>query len=113
MGRTIGYPTANIVLSDLEKLLPGNGVYARKSQDQGEYRSPEWNGMMNIGVRPTVDGINQVIEVNIFDFEGDLYGKSLEVEVLHFLRAEQKFNGLDALKTQLGLDQALAKRLLA
>jgi riboflavin kinase/FMN adenylyltransferase len=113
LGRTIGYPTANIVLSDLEKLLPGNGVYAVKARIKGNTQAPEWKGMMNIGVRPTVDGFNQVIEVNIFDFEGDLYGKSLEVEVLHFLRAEQKFNGLDALKTQLGLDQALAKRLLA
>ena len=113
LGRTIGYPTANIVLSDIEKLLPGNGVYAVKARIKGNTEAPEWKGMMNIGVRPTVDGINQVIEVNIFDFDGDLYGKSLEVEVLHFLRAEQKFNGLDALKTQLGLDQALAKRLLA
>lgn len=113
LGRTIGYPTANIVLSDLEKLLPGNGVYAVKARMKGNTETSEWKGMMNIGVRPTVDGINQVIEVNIFDFEGDIYGKSLEVQVLHFLRAEQKFNGLDSLKTQLGLDQALAKRLLA
>ncbi len=113
LGRTIGFPTANLVLSDLEKLLPGNGVYAVKAKMKGNTETPEWKGMMNIGVRPTVDGINQVIEVNIFDFEGDLYGKSLEVQVLHFLRAEQKFNGLDALKIQLGLDLALAKRLLA
>ena len=112
LGRTIGYPTANLVLSDLEKLVPGNGVYAVKLRLKSNADSPEWKGMMNIGVRPTVDGINRVIEVNLFDFEGDLYGKSLEVQVLHFLRAEQKFNGLDALKTQLGLDKALAKRLL-
>ena len=113
LGRTIGYPTANLVLSDLEKLIPGNGVYAVQVLIKKGDPAQVLNGMMNIGVRPTVDGINRVIEVNLFDFEGDLYGKCLEVRVLHFLRAEQKFNGLDALKNQLALDQTLSKRLLA
>lgn len=113
LGRTIGYPTANLVLSDLEKLIPGNGVYAVQVLIKKGGPTEVLNGMMNIGVRPTVDGINRVIEVNIFDFEADLYGKILEVRVLHFLRSEQKFQGLDALKNQLALDQELAKRLLA
>ncbi len=113
LGRTIGYPTANLVLVDSEKLLPGNGVYAVKVIVKQREPAQILNGMMNIGVRPTVDGINRVIEVNLFDFEGDIYGKTLEVRVLHFLRSEQKFNGLDALKNQLALDQALAKQLLA
>jgi riboflavin kinase/FMN adenylyltransferase len=113
LGRTIGYPTANLVLSDSEKLVPGNGVYAVHVLIKQEQHPQILQGMMNIGVRPTVDGINLVIEVNLFDFDGDLYGKTLEVQVLHFLRLEQKFNGLEALKTQLALDQVMAKQLLA
>jgi len=113
LGRTIGYPTANLALADLEKLVPGNGVYAVKAKIKGNALWQDLPGMMNIGVRPTVDGINRVIEVNLFDFDQDIYGKAMEVSVLHFLRGEEKFNGLDALKNQLALDKELAKRLLA
>lgn len=113
LGRTIGYPTANLALSDLEKLVPGNGVYAVKAKIKGNTHEAHLNGMMNIGVRPTVDGINRVIEVNLFDFDQDIYGKAMEVSVMHFLRGEEKFNGLDALKNQLALDKELAKRLLS
>ncbi len=113
LGRTIGYPTANLVLIDATKLIPGNGVYAVNVLVKEHQNQHLFQGMMNIGVRPTVDGINRVIEVNLFDFEGNLYDKTLEVNILHFLRTEQKFNGLAELKNQLALDQALAMRLLA
>jgi riboflavin kinase/FMN adenylyltransferase len=76
----------------------------------------EWTeekiGMMNIGVRPTVGGLNRVNEVNIFDFDGDLYGKTLRIYVHAFLRPEQKFSGLEELKTQLGKDREAAMKLV-
>lgn len=108
LGRKLGYPTANLVLTDNEKLIPANGVYAvlvnrvpgQPAENMG------LKGMMNIGVRPTVDGLNRVIEVNIFDFDTDIYGETLAINVLHRLRAEQKFEGLDALKEQLARDKA-------
>lgn len=107
LGRTIGYPTANLHITSEEKLIPGNGVYAVRVRSLGlGVRSLE--GMMNIGVRPTVDGKKRVIEVNIFDFEEDIYGQTLQVQVHHYLRGEVKFNGLDELKQQLQKDKLSA-----
>ncbi|HRP56573.1 bifunctional riboflavin kinase/FAD synthetase [Agriterribacter sp.] len=107
LGRTIGYPTANLHVENPEKLIPGNGVYAVEIKIGEQF----FKGMMNIGFRPTVDGSKMVIEVNIFDFDRDIYHTGLRVHVKYFLRPEQKFNGLDALKIQLGKDrlEALAK----
>ena len=106
MGRTIGYPTANLQIDDDEKLVPGNGVYAVElSMDEDESLL---KGMMNIGVRPTVDGITRTIEVNIFDFDKDIYGKYIRVYVKHYLRGEVKFNSLEELKRQLGNDKKKA-----
>ncbi|QEC43735.1 bifunctional riboflavin kinase/FAD synthetase [Pseudobacter ginsenosidimutans] len=102
LGRTLGYPTANLQLTTEEKLVPGNGVYAvTVVLPSGETKQ----GMMNIGVRPTVDGTKRMIEVNIFDFNQDIYGSVLRVYVQKYLRGEQKFNGLDALKQQLAIDK--------
>lgn len=102
LGRTLGYPTANLQLATEEKLVPGNGVYAVTVVLQsGETKQ----GMMNIGVRPTVDGTKRMIEVNIFDFNQDIYGSILRIYVQKYLRGEQKFNGLDALKEQLSIDK--------
>ena len=102
LGRTLGYPTANLQLTMEEKLVPGNGVYAvTVVLPSGETKQ----GMMNIGVRPTVDGTKRMIEVNIFDFNQDIYGSVLRVYVQQYLRGEQKFNGLDALKHQLSIDK--------
>ncbi|NML21947.1 bifunctional riboflavin kinase/FAD synthetase [Pseudoflavitalea sp. G-6-1-2] len=102
LGRTLGFPTANLQIAQEEKLIPGNGVYAVAVKLQtGEYKT----GMMNIGVRPTVDGTKRMIEVNIFDFDQDIYGTTLRVYVQKYLRGEQKFNGLDALKAQLAIDK--------
>lgn len=104
LGRTIGYPTANLETGNPEKLIPGNGVYAVAVTAGGQYLK----GMMNIGFRPTVDGSRQVIEVHIFDFDRDIYNTTVRVYVKRFLRKEQKFNGLDALKTQLAQDREIA-----
>jgi riboflavin kinase / FMN adenylyltransferase len=107
IGRSIGYPTANLVITEKSKLIPGDGVYAVDLKVSDE---PDkiYRGMMNIGYRPTVDGTKKMIEVNIFDFDRDIYNKSLKVSVKKFLRAERKFGSLDELKNQLALDKAEA-----
>ena len=125
LGRTIGYPTANLEIEDKEKLIPGNGVYAVEVEIVGsgfvnselsmgnEEKSTHFlKGMMNIGIRPTVDGTKRTIEVNLFHFNKDLYGQILRVFIKHYLRGEVKFNGLDALKTQLAQDKINALELL-
>jgi riboflavin kinase / FMN adenylyltransferase len=107
LGRTIGYPTANIKPLDADQLVPANGVYAVRIKRQEQ----EYKGMLNIGVKPTVTTENKpTIEVNIFDMDEDLYGEQLEVFFVERLRAEEKFPSLDILKEQLARDrqQALA-----
>ena len=113
IGRTIGYPTANLQMQDNNKLIPGNGVYAVKVdlQKTGE-KITSFNGMMNIGVRPTVEGTLRMIEVNIFYFDEEIYGDTLTVHIQKRLRNEQKFNGLDELKAQLLKDSEQAKAAL-
>jgi riboflavin kinase / FMN adenylyltransferase len=101
-GRTIGYPTANLEILNDEKIVPANGVYAVNIA-MNDNRS--FKGMMNIGVRPTVDGTRRTIEVNIFDFEEDLYGKLVRIFVKSFLREERKFSGIEELKSQLAKDK--------
>jgi len=106
LGRTIGYPTANLRILDEQKLVPANGVYAVEvaiEEDDNKY-----NGMMNIGTRPTVDGSKLVIEVNIFDFDETIYGSRLQVKIKKRLRDEVKFSGLDELKEQLAKDKVAA-----
>lgn len=104
LGRTIGFPTANLHINDEEKLIPSNGVYAVKVKGKCT-NGILLNGMMNIGVRPTVDGHKKVIEVNIFEFDQDIYDQNITVQVYEFIRGEQKFDGLDALKNQLAEDK--------
>lgn len=111
IGRTIGFPTANLHINDEEKLIPSNGVYAVRVT--GSYfGNKTLDGMMNIGVRPTVDGHKKVIEVNIFDFNEDIYEQTITVMVYDFIRGEVKFNGLDALKAQLNEDVNTANAIL-
>ncbi|MEP6710950.1 MAG: bifunctional riboflavin kinase/FAD synthetase [Ferruginibacter sp.] len=106
LGRTIGYPTANLKIEDERKLVPANGVYAVQLEiPNSEFGIRNFRGMMNIGTRPTVDGTNRVIEVNIFDFDEDIYGLTIKVILKKWLRSEVKFNGLDALKDQLAMDK--------
>jgi riboflavin kinase/FMN adenylyltransferase len=111
LGRTLGYPTANIVIHDENKLVPSNGIYVAEAEiiDESSKLKAESSkllqGMMSIGVRPTVDGKNRTIELNIFDFNEDIYGKTLKVFVLFYLRPELKFDSLDALKLQIDNDK--------
>ena len=104
LGRTIGYPTANITIEEDYKLIPNNGVYIAKSVLNGKTIF----GMMNIGTRPTVDGTKQTIEINFFDFKQDLYGQKITISLLHRMRSEQKFESIEALKNQLGIDKKTA-----
>jgi riboflavin kinase/FMN adenylyltransferase len=109
-GRTIGFPTANVRLTDV--LQPAHGVYAvRAGIDQGA--NTQWfDGVANFGSRPTVDGKNVWLEIHLFDFDGDLYGKHLRVAFMDFLRAELKFASFDALKEQIAKDSQAARELL-
>ena len=110
LGRTLGFPTANIEIDDAEKLIPANGVYAVEIQIE---HSPDLlKGMMNIGFRPTAGGTSRTIEVHVFNFAKDIYEKPMRVFVQYFLREEIKFPGLDALKDQLKKDQLDALALL-
>lgn len=107
-GRTIGFPTANLALGHLVR--PQYGVYAVGVRVRGEH---EWRcGVANIGRRPTVDGEHERLEVHVFDFEGDLYGRTLDVALGAFLRPEQVFSGLDALVAQIGRDCDAARHWL-
>ncbi|MBK6834657.1 MAG: bifunctional riboflavin kinase/FAD synthetase [Bacteroidetes bacterium] len=98
LGRTIGYPTANVKIADVDKLLPKIGVYAVKVKVLGN----EYGGMLNIGVNPTTDTDNKIkIEVNIFDFNQDIYGETISIKFVKRLRDEVKFANLEELKIQL------------
>lgn len=105
LGRTIGYPTANMAVANPLKLVPANGVYAV----QVWHNEQKYGGMLNIGTRPTVDGTNRTIEVHIFDFDEDIYDQTLQVNFVQRLRNEQKFDGLDALIAQLKKDEQEAR----
>ncbi|MDB5201209.1 MAG: bifunctional riboflavin kinase/FAD synthetase [Ferruginibacter sp.] len=117
LGRTIGYPTANLQVEDEQKLIPANGVYAvtitMEADEKNSGNERQLSGMMNIGIRPTVDGSKRVIEVNIFDFDELIYGRKLTIGFKKWLRSEVKFNGLDALKQQLAADEIAARAALA
>lgn len=101
IGRTIGYPTANLKSTDEEKICLGDGIYAVYARVEDK----TYKGMMSIGFRPTVNGKVRVTEVNIFDFAKEIYGQTIRVTVKKYLRSEVKFNGLEALKTQLHKDK--------
>jgi riboflavin kinase / FMN adenylyltransferase len=125
LGRTLGYPTANLRIENEEKLIPGNGIYAvqaeivnrqsatgnsetadgKRQTADGNWQTEILNGMMSIGIRPTIGGTDRVIEVNIFDFNQDIYGATLRVYIKKYLRSEVKFNGLEALVEQLAKDK--------
>ena len=104
LGRTIGFPTANIQIAENYKLIPKIGVYVVESVIAGQTVF----GMMSIGTNPTVNGDSLTIEVYFFDFCADLYDQKIEVSILHYLRDEQKFESLDILKSAIANDQKLA-----
>lgn len=103
LGRTIGFPTANMQLYEPLKLLPKDGVYAVEVEIQGQDRN--YKGMCNIGVRPTVDGKARTIETHILDFDEDIYGLPIRIKFKKRIRDEIKFESLDALRQQLALDR--------
>jgi len=127
MGKKLGYPTANLKISNEEKIIPGDGIYAVYAEMVNRqlaiddfnpqqsssliHHSPftidhsRHKGMMSIGFRPTMDGKKRVIEVNIFDFDKEIYGQTLRVYVKKYLRAEVKFNSIEELKIQIGEDK--------
>jgi riboflavin kinase / FMN adenylyltransferase len=106
-GRTIGVPTANIALGDY--LRPKFGVYAiRAVLPDGQ----QVDGIANIGDRPTVSGAQERVEAHLFDFDADLYGTSLGIDVIAFIRPEQKFDSFDALKDQIMIDLSTARQIL-
>lgn len=111
LGRTIGYPTANISVTEPLKLVPARGIYAVWAITAAGTRHA---AMLSIGVRPTVGAeLAQTIEVNLLDFSGDLYEQELTLEFVAWLRAEQKFDGLAALKAQLARDAEATRAALA
>jgi len=108
IGRTLGYPTANLKNTDEEKIVLGDGIYAVYAQLEGK----NYKGMMSIGFRPTVNGKRRVTEVNIFDFEEQIYGKTLRIYVKKYLRSEVKFDSLEDLTEQLHKDKVESLKVL-
>lgn len=108
LGRELGFPTANIRVEEDYKLLPANGVYAVYIY----VSEKKYSGMLNIGVRPTVDGKSRTIEANIFDFQGDVYGHRIQLELIGRIRDEMRFDDLDALKSRLNADRIAAQGML-
>jgi riboflavin kinase/FMN adenylyltransferase len=128
LGRKLGYPTANLKVTDEEKITPSNGIYAvyarllEQNQATGSVLRTQHSvlnthdsrlkGMMSIGFRPTVDGKKRVIEVNIFDFDQDIYRQTLRVYVKKYLRQEIKFDSLDDLVKQIDNDKIESLKVL-
>ena len=109
LGGELGFPTANIQVADAYKLVPPEGIYAVHVVHQKE----RYQGMLYIGNRPTIDhDLAQTIEVNIFDFNQDIYGQELRVDFIDYLRGDQKFDSLDALRDQLSKDKENALKVL-
>ncbi len=108
-GRTIGYPTANLKPEHENKVIPKNGVYAVKVRVKNDW----YGGMMNIGVRPTFGEDERTLEVNIFDFDREIYGDTIQVRFIDRIRDEKKFSGIEELKSQLDSDKKSALQILS
>ncbi len=108
LGRLLGFPTANIEIDTFYKLIPADAIYAVKIR----YGSSDFNGMLYIGNRPTINGVKRNIEVNIFNFNEDIYGESLTIYFHDMIRSDIKFNDLEELKNQLFLDREAALNIL-
>jgi riboflavin kinase/FMN adenylyltransferase len=109
VGRQIGYPTANIVIGERYKLIPSDGIYAAKVKIGGW----EYKGMAYIGSRPTINGITRNIEVNLFDFDQEVYNQRIQMEFVDFIRDDMRFSSLDELKEQIALDKVEVMKRLA
>ena len=121
LGRKLGYPTANLKIENEEKIIPGDGIYAVYVGVKGEPQMVnnnlkdelvQYKGMMSIGFRPTVDGKKRVIEVNIFDFDKEIYGEIIRVYVKKYLRPEVKYDSLPELVTQIDKDKIESLKVL-
>lgn len=108
-GKQIGFPTANIKPEHSNKIIPKDGVYAVRVRITGDW----WDGMMNIGTRPTFDGKQQTLEVNLFNFDKNIYGKEVQVRFYNRIRDEKKFEGKEELIEQLKKDKSQARELLS
>jgi len=109
IGRKIGFPTANIKVNDWYKLIPAKGVYAVKTI----INNKTYSGMLNIGTRPTLNGNDVTVEVNIFNFNNDIYNKEIRIEFIERIRNEQKFDELESLKNQLEIDKQTSIQILS
>lgn len=118
IGREIGFPTANLIIHEKHKLIPAYGIYAVEVNiykkftadlESGVYKQPESRNtiraMAYIGTRPTIDGMNRTIEINLLDFKGDLYDMTLRVKFLHFVRHDQRYESLEILQKQMQKDE--------
>lgn len=108
LGRSLGFPTANLELVDNYKLVPGDGVYAVEVM----HKAHLYHGMLNIGYRPTVDGVSKVIEVHVFNFNENIYNQEIRLFFVKKIRQEKKFNTLEELKSQLYIDKETAEKIL-
>jgi riboflavin kinase/FMN adenylyltransferase len=108
LGRTIGFPTANIALDEEYKLVPQNGVYVVQAEIDGNFIF----GMMNIGFNPTVQGKQKTIEAHFFDFEADIYNRKIQVAILQRIRSEKKFETIELLTKQLEEDRSFSRNYL-
>lgn len=109
LGRTLGFPTANLKLNEISPLFLANGVYAVRIK----HKSALYDGMVNIGIRPTFEQYELTIEVNLFDFSDDIYGHDLTLYFVDRVRDEMKFADLEALKNQISLDKQRISELLS
>jgi riboflavin kinase / FMN adenylyltransferase len=108
IGRRLGYPTANLFVAETYKILPSDGIYAFKVEIENNL----FDGMGYIGHRPTLNGMTRNIEANIFNFDQDLYGKTIRLHFVDFIRGDAKFDSLDALREQIEKDKESALRIL-
>jgi riboflavin kinase/FMN adenylyltransferase len=109
IGRSIGFPTANIQIQESHKLIPADGIYAVHIQ----WQSQTYKGMLYIGDRPTVQGSKKVIEVNIFDFDKEIYDEQIQVKLIQYIRGDQKFDSLDVLKLGIQQDEINCRKALS
>jgi len=113
IGRSLGFPTANLFVEEKYKLVPADGIYAVTVQiDPIAKQAESYNGMAYIGHRPTINGMTHNIEVNIFDFNKDIYNSTIRINFLNYIRGDEKFNSLDELKVQLSKDEKAIRFIL-
>lgn len=113
LGRELGFPTANLFIEESYKLIPADGIYAVNIEFGDEnIKHKTSKGMAYIGHRPTINGMHRNIEANIFDFNEDIYGQTIRITFIAFLRGDEKYNSLEELKTQLAIDEKNARAVL-